>query len=110
MITEILETERQKSQHGGLVISEFSLNDLIQDIIKGLSGSEKIVFPNLGKPVQIQADPGRLRIVLRNLLENAVKYGKSRVEDGLTQMKEDVESKPGIQTHFRITLPVQSSK
>lgn len=91
MITEILETERLKSQHGGLVLSGFLLNDLIQDVIKGLSGSEKIKFPDFGKPIQIQADRDRLRIGLRNLLENAVKYGKSRVDVSLTQMKESVE-------------------
>ncbi|MCA0444748.1 MAG: HAMP domain-containing histidine kinase [Bacteroidetes bacterium] len=91
MITEILETERLKSQHGGLVISGFLLNDLIQDVIKGLSGSEKVKFPDFGKTIQIQADRDRLRIGLRNLLENAVKYGKSRVDVGLTQLKDSIE-------------------
>lgn len=91
MITEILETERLKSKHGGLVLSVFSLNELIQDTIKGLSGSEKIEFPDSGMPVQIHADRDRLRIGFRNLLENAVKYGKSRVNVSLHHRHEQVE-------------------
>ncbi len=95
MITELLETERLKSPHGGLNYSRFSLNEALPAFIKGLSGMEKISIILPESPVFIEADQDRLKTAIRNLTENAVKYGRSKVQI-------DVIS-GGSQTEIRIS-------
>jgi signal transduction histidine kinase len=76
MLTEILETERMKSSHGAL--SKFPMNifSLASELAKAYS-NVKIIRP--GRLSEIQGDAAKITIVLKNLIENALKYSqKSR--------------------------------
>jgi signal transduction histidine kinase len=75
MVSEMLETERLNSQAGGLRREPADLDALLAEKVTrfegigpgiGLSG-------RVGRPVPM--DIGRMRLVLRNLLENAIKHG-----------------------------------
>ena len=77
MITELLETERMNSEYGGLNKSKMKLNDLINEI----SLQYSIVDLRINEEeIEINADKERLRLLLKNLIENAIKYSKNSSE------------------------------
>lgn len=77
MITELLETERMNSTHGGLNKSKMKLNDLIDEVALQYS----IVDLEINNDeIEINADKERLRLLLKNLIENAIKYSESSNE------------------------------
>jgi len=77
MITEILETERLKSPHGGLYLETINLNQLIQEIVSEFSERNPgIKLLNLTELINLNADANRIRILLRNVIDNALKYSK----------------------------------
>ena len=75
MISEILETERLNSSHGGLTTSELDIISLIKDVSAEYAdrkpGIKYAAFPDT---LTITADRQRLQILLRNILDNALKY------------------------------------
>ena len=77
MITELLETERLKSQYGGLKLENTNMLGLLNDVCSGFQNQKpgiKIVsFP---EDVSLEIDPKRIRILFRNLLDNALRYSQ----------------------------------
>jgi signal transduction histidine kinase len=69
-------------------IIDFAL-DTVSDRAKG-QGSEIIVHNSL-EHIRISADPGLLKIVMVNMLDNAVKYGKPETPITLTVSEENSE-------------------
>lgn len=77
MITEILETERLKSHHGGIQLETIELNQIIQEIISEFSDRKPgLNILNLPESINIKGDADRIRILLRNIIDNALKYSK----------------------------------
>jgi len=77
MITEILETERLKSPHGGIQLQQINLSLIIQDVISEFSDRKPgIKMLNLYDSIDLNADANRIRILLRNIIDNALKYTK----------------------------------
>ena len=75
MVTEILETERLKSQAGRLQRAPTDLNALLDAKLARFEGQPPGVVRS-GDPLpSTPVDAERIRLVLRNLLENAHKYG-----------------------------------
>jgi len=75
MLSEILETQRLKGENGKLVLKPLDLTALARAVAR----KYKLRKPGvalIGKPspITLQADPGRVETVLRNVLENALKY------------------------------------
>ncbi len=75
MLTEMLETERLKSEHGNLHLKDVDLAELLQDASSEFEGARpgiELQLPAVN-PI-IQGDADRLRILLRNVLGNALKF------------------------------------
>lgn len=75
MVTGILETERMK-RGVGVKSVRVELAELVRDIGSGFGASgERIAIRHRGDgPFEVRGDRGRLGMVIRNLLENALKY------------------------------------
>lgn len=74
MITELLETERMNSSYGGISKTNMNLNQLIEEVIIQYPEVEtKIETTN----IKLSADKERLRLLIKNLVENAVKYSEN---------------------------------
>jgi signal transduction histidine kinase len=76
MISEILETERLKSGAGALQLQPGDLNALIREKAARFESSPPGVIHIESALPPVPFDEGRMRLVLRNLIENALKYGR----------------------------------
>jgi signal transduction histidine kinase len=75
MIRELLETERLDSPHGGLAKARVDLSALVRECVEGMAErGPGIELEGAERPVHADVDPERMRILVGNILSNAVKY------------------------------------
>lgn len=79
MITEILETERLRSPHGGLRKQPLQMGSLLSALAGEAGPRVRLEMEKPEGDSTISADGERLRQVFRNLVENGLKYGKTQV-------------------------------
>jgi signal transduction histidine kinase len=78
MISEILETERLRSEHGRLNLQRIAMGELIQETINSYKNQPPgIVVEEMPGSVVLEVDQQRIKTVLENILDNAVKYSKN---------------------------------
>jgi signal transduction histidine kinase len=70
MIAELLELERLRDGRG-LQIARTDLAEIVREVVDAKPGVRIVSLP---REIPIDADAEKLRIVLRNLVENAIKY------------------------------------
>lgn len=78
LVTDILDLSKMQSGVTALEISEFSLTDLVSDVVKGYSKmlsdeNEKIEF-KFDREVFVEADCLKISRVVHNLISNAINY------------------------------------
>jgi len=74
MITELLEAERLKGQHQRLHTTPVSLNEIVLSVIDEYF-ADAVLDIQLCDTLPLQAlDPTRLRLVTRNIIDNALKH------------------------------------
>lgn len=79
MLAEILETEHLKSDHGKLRLAPVDLVRLVRGTIqKYKSRKPGIKLDGKSKSLTVTADEARVRTVLQNVLENALKYSSKQ--------------------------------
>ncbi|MBC8182606.1 HAMP domain-containing histidine kinase [candidate division KSB1 bacterium] len=75
MITEILESERFKNGHGKLDLKEHNISQLIREVTENYKNMPPgVQLKNIPKSINLKIDFDRIRIVLKNIIENAIKY------------------------------------
>jgi signal transduction histidine kinase len=75
MISELLEMERLRNNHGRLDIKPENLSRLVQDVASAYQELPPgVIISGLPDDLTIAIDAVRMRTVLQNLLENAIKY------------------------------------
>jgi signal transduction histidine kinase len=75
MITEILESERFKNGHGKLDLKQHDISQLISEVAENYKDTPPGVrLKNIPKTTNLKIDYDRIRIVLKNIIENAIKY------------------------------------
>lgn len=80
LIHELLEAERLKSRHHVLNLTDSSLNELIQYVINSHFSNEGVTL-QLAKNIPLLAlDDTRIKFVIKNLLDNAIKHKKTTEE------------------------------
>ena len=75
LISEILESERIKGGHSVLDRSEVDLVALLQSVIEDLHHPQIEVIADASQLPNLQLDETRVRLLLRNLLGNALTHG-----------------------------------
>jgi signal transduction histidine kinase len=89
MLTELLESESLKNGNGSLVIEELELVGIINEIMEKYAERKPgVILRTAPAELPIYADGRRLRRVVQNILENALKYSQHSeraVEIGLAQ-------------------------
>lgn len=75
MVSELLETERLDSPHGGLSLAPVDLAELVRESVEEQSGHEPgIDVEGIDRPVPADVDAERIRMVLGNLVSNALRH------------------------------------
>ncbi|MGH8526705.1 MAG: sensor histidine kinase, partial [Gammaproteobacteria bacterium] len=100
MVTELLESERLNSNHGGLVLAETDLVPLVRDLAESYNGQRPGVRVLSAPPsVCVRVDADRIRMAVRNVLENAVKH--SAPERGPVEMWVEASDAKVVQVAVR---------
>ena len=111
MVTELLETERLKSQAGSLTLAQIDLVELVRDVITSYSdiapGVELTVSPNT---LILQLDPQRIRVAIRNLLENALKFSRHELGSINVRIEKKTESALVFVQDFGLGIPPEDQK
>ena len=77
MIAEILESERLNTGHGKLQFEQCDLHGVLEEInVEFADRKPGIDLHKVNDPVIIKVDLERIKIVLRNILENAIRYSR----------------------------------
>ena len=77
MATEILETERLKAGHGKLQLEEYDVMKILEEIIIEFEDKKPgVSLFKINDPVMLKIDRKRIKIVFRNVIENAFRYSK----------------------------------
>ncbi len=81
MISEILETERLKSEYGRLNLQPTELANIVEEVIATFEHAyPNIIYENkVGKTI-LNIDRQRIKTVINNLLTNAIKYSENAGE------------------------------
>lgn len=81
MITEILETERLRNSNNHLTLSEISVKDLVQECTSAFRIHEgNIRVHAISEAISFRVDRIKIGIVLKNLLDNALKYSAEAIK------------------------------
>ena len=106
MVTELLESERLKSQVGSLTLLETDLVALVQDVINS--------YAALGPGVRLRSSPNslylpvdsqRIRTAFRNLLENALKFSRPEFGPINVRIEEKMDSALMSVQDFGLGIP-----
>lgn len=75
LITDLLESERLVSGHAALQTEPIDLNRLVADWVQGHARRSEIGLELDPALPLLPLDPSRIRLVLRNLVDNALRHG-----------------------------------
>lgn len=84
MIADIMESEQLQNNHSVLNVSRFDAAVLFSDELESLASDVHLQIINSDDSTSMEGDTTRLRIMLRNLVTNALQHGKS--SDGTSRI------------------------
>ena len=91
LINEILESERLNSNHKVLNFESLDLGELIQGVVNELNPNfDQRVYFDLSPLKPMLLDQARMRLLMRNLIVNALQHSKTPVEVRLAQQDDEV--------------------
>ncbi|NOX26902.1 MAG: HAMP domain-containing histidine kinase [Gammaproteobacteria bacterium] len=74
MISELLESERLNTSHRSLDLAICDLSMLVEEVLVESFAGENILFDNKLNSVKLNLDAKRIKLLLRNLISNALRY------------------------------------
>jgi len=77
MISEILDTARAHHLHGKLKRQRLNLVDLLHEVVPAFEGrAPGVELGNIPQAIEVDLDAEQIKIVLNNVLDNAIKYSR----------------------------------
>ena len=93
MVTELLESERLKSQAGTITFTDTDLVALLRDVIKSYNGiGPGVELTTSPSHLSLPVDHQRIRVAIRNLLENALKFSRPELGPINVRVEKKTES------------------
>ena len=86
LITELLESERLNSRHAKLQIDYIDILDLVSELLSTEFESHPIESDL--QSVQVEVDVLRIKLLVRNLLQNAIKYSSDSSQPPIIRLNE----------------------
>jgi signal transduction histidine kinase len=75
LITDLLESERLASGHAALLPEAVDLAALVRDLVAARFAGAALVLDLADDVGSVAVDPARMRLLLRNLIDNALRHG-----------------------------------
>ena len=94
LISDLLESERLASPHAALHREPVDLAALVREVANELSGGQNIVTESSADLPMLSLDRSRVRLLVRNLLDNALRHGAEGEEPPRVTLRragEDIE-------------------
>lgn len=85
LVTDLLESERLSARHAALHLEAVDLGALAQEVLRSLEAPIQHT-PPVGLPL-LQLDPARMRLLLRNLLDNALRHSAQAAQPPELQLQ-----------------------
>ena len=82
LITDLLESERLANGHAALQTESVNLPALVRELVATQFAGVPIVLELDDTLPAVQADPMRLKLLLRNLIDNALRHGDNALRHG----------------------------
>jgi signal transduction histidine kinase len=101
LIQDLLESEQLGAGHRALYLEETDLAQLIQDHLNTLPGNAAFDFRSDPDLPRFRLDRIRIRLLLRNLLDNALRHG---VGTGATQSLPEIRLESVNKAQFKLTI------
>ena len=93
MIVEILETERLDSDHGKLYLKKANVSGIIKEVLQDFQNkSPGVKLTSVPKGVFLNIDIDRIKTVLKNVIENSLKYSKPKSQPVEISIDEEEKS------------------
>ncbi len=89
MVTAILENARLHHDHSTLEKKSADLTELVQDIVTGYENRPPGINLRDHSPVVFRFDPDRIKTVITNILENAIKYSSQESKPVAIHLKKE---------------------
>lgn len=74
LLGEILETERLQSHHAALATVTLDLTEWLREFVISQGAKDTVILELPSHPVPVSVDPMRLRMLLRNVIDNAQRH------------------------------------
>lgn len=96
LVNDLLNVNRIEQGRFSMQFKPFSIEELIIDVVKDLNvlaqaHNVQIYFKNKKNLSDVYTDPDKIRMVIQNLVDNAIKYSKK--EGGLVEISVDKDEK-----------------
>jgi signal transduction histidine kinase len=92
MISGLLESYRSDSEYDRLNIEKTDILNLIKNAVKEYNADERLRLELPGKEsLVLNIDPEKIRTVISNLIDNALKYSNEKVDIKVADKKDSVE-------------------
>jgi len=100
MVTDILETARLRQSAAGLDLREVDMSGLIRSVTADFKGQTPAIETTAIEAVQLFIDPQKARTVLKNVIDNALKYSRpsSRPVE-ITAGRDETDYRITVQDH-----------
>ena len=104
LITDLLESERLNGHHAALNLEPTNLATLVQEVTASMDNRIELKIHTDTDLPQLQLDRTRIKLLLRNLLDNAQRHGNGATQLSLSQSNNTLhltvrDHGPGIPTH-----------
>jgi signal transduction histidine kinase len=91
MITGLLESYKAESNHNQLKTERTNLVELCDEIKDEYELDNRLIFEHLkNNEIRVNVDPSKIKIVLRNLIDNAMKYSSGDVRMQISEKNRSV--------------------
>lgn len=106
LVNDLLNVSRIEQGRLSIRPQKFSVEDLVIDVVKELNflaeaHNVKVIFEDQKKLPDVFADPDRIRMVIQNLVDNAIKYQKKQGGLVIISVEKDTKDKNMLKINIK---------